>query len=195
MDRDLEDLLERLHEQGRRHDEGLEDRLERLRNLEPQTARMLGVLARAIGAERVLELGTSNGYSTLWLADAARACGGRLTSVEIESARAAEAERNLRLAGLEAFAEVRVQDAGDALARSADDAWDLIFLDAERSEYAGYWPDLARTLRSGALLVVDNCISHAEEAAELRALVAADDRVMEVLVPIGAGVLLVVRCS
>jgi predicted O-methyltransferase YrrM len=193
MDVALEGFLSELHRSGRDHDAGLDNRLERLRNLEPETARLLGVLARGLRAKRVLELGTSNGYSTVWLADAAKACGGVLTSVEIDSARLAEAAENLRHVGLEPFADLRLEDAGACLANSADDSWDLIFLDAERSGYVSYWPDLVRDLRTAGMLVVDNVISHADEVAEFRKLVEDDGRVMDALVPIGAGALLVVK--
>ena len=65
------DLLER----SREHDRGKEDRLERYRNLEPETAELLSVLVRACAPQRVLEIGTSNGYSTIWLADACEELG------------------------------------------------------------------------------------------------------------------------
>ena len=76
MDSTRQAFLDELYAHGRAHDEGLEDRLERFRNVEPETAELLGVLVRAMGAERVLEIGTSNGYSTIWLGDAAEAVGG-----------------------------------------------------------------------------------------------------------------------
>jgi predicted O-methyltransferase YrrM len=193
MDVDLEDFLSGLFQSGRAHDAAQDNRLERLRNLEPETARLLGVMARGLRAKRMLELGTSNGYSTIWLADAARACGGALTSVEIESARVAEADENLRLVGLEAFAELRLEDARACLAKSADAFWDLIFLDAERSEYVSYWSDLLRVLSTSGMLIVDNVISHEDEVADFRKVVEGDSRVMDALVPIGAGVLLVVK--
>jgi predicted O-methyltransferase YrrM len=193
VDVELEGFLRALHASGRDHDAGRDDRLERLRNLEPSTARMLAVLVRGLRARRVLELGTSNGYSTVWLADAARACGGTLTSVEIEPARVGEADQNVRRAGLEAFVALRLEDARACLANSADASWDLIFLDSERSEYVDYWPDLLRTLSAGGMLVVDNAVSHEDEIAEFRELVEGDDGVMEALVPIGAGALLVVK--
>jgi predicted O-methyltransferase YrrM len=63
---------------------GLSDRMERFRNVEPPTAELLGVLIRAVGARGVLELGTSNGYSTIWLADAARVNAGRVVSVDVD---------------------------------------------------------------------------------------------------------------
>ncbi|HEV3035205.1 MAG TPA: class I SAM-dependent methyltransferase [Solirubrobacteraceae bacterium] len=193
MDVELEGFLTELYRSGRDHDAAREDRLERLRNLEPETARLLGVLARGVRARRLLELGTSNGYSTIWLADAARDLGGALTSVEIDATRMAEAEQHLRSVRLEPFATLRLEDARACLAKSADVSWDLIFLDAERSEYVSYWPDLARTLSAGGMLVVDNVISHAHEVADFRELIERDSRVMDALVPVGAGALLVVK--
>lgn len=141
----------------------------------------------------MLEIGTSNGYSTLWLADAARDCGGSLTSLEIDPGRLAEAERNLGRAGLDSFVELRLTDAGKYLAEAADAAWDLVFLDAERPAYVGYWPDLLRTLGAGGMLVVDNVISHAQDVAEFRRCVEAEGSVMDALVPIGAGALVIVK--
>ena len=87
---------------ARAHDAGRADRLARFRNVEPATAELLGVLVRATRARRVLELGTSNGYSTIWLADAVEATGGALTSVELDPARTALARADLGRAGLAA---------------------------------------------------------------------------------------------
>jgi predicted O-methyltransferase YrrM len=193
MDRELEQLLERLYEEGREHDAATADRRERMRNVEPESARMLAVLVRALRPQSMLELGTSNGYSTIWLADAARAVGGRLTSVEIEPGRYASSEQNLRRAGLSENVELRLEDAQATLLRYPDEAWDLIFLDAERPAYTSYWPDLLRTLSTSGLLIVDNVISHEHQLVEFRALVEGEDGVMQALVPIGAGMLMVVK--
>ncbi len=152
MDEHLTALLDELHAYGAEHDAGKPDRLDRLRNLEPDTARLLALLVRATGSRAVLELGTSNGYSTLWLADSARAVGGRVVSVELDPGRSSQAARNLDRAGLRPVVELRVQDAADALKDSPDAAWDMIFLDAERPAYPGYRPDLVRTLKPGGLL-------------------------------------------
>jgi predicted O-methyltransferase YrrM len=194
-DRDLATFLEDLHTQGREHDAGQEDRLERWRNLEPETAQLLALLVRALAPRKVLELGTSNGYSTIWLAHAVRGIGGSLLSVEIDAARAEHARANLRAAGLEDAAELRVDDAAAVLGASEDGEWGLVFLDAERPAYPSYWPDLVRVLPERGLLVVDNAISHADEMTDFRELVERDARVSEALVPTGAGALLVLRES
>jgi len=193
MDAQLAELLDELGEHGRTHDADKADRLERLRTLESESAQLLAVLVRALAPARLLELGTSNGYSTVWLADAVRSYGGQITSVEIEPERSAQARTNLERAGLAEFVELRVEDAEQTLAGSGDGEWPLIFLDAERPLYAGYWPGLVRVLGDGGLLIVDNVLSHAGEVAEFRALVAGDGRFSEALVPIGAGMLAIVK--
>jgi predicted O-methyltransferase YrrM len=193
VDETLSAYLDDLYRRGREHDEQQADRLDRWRNLEPDTARLLAVLVRALAPRRLLELGTSNGYSTIWLADAARAVGGSLVSVDVDAGRSARARENLAAVGLDDVVDLRVEDAGATLANAANGEWGFILLDAERPAYAGYWPDLVRTLAPRGLLVVDNVISHANELTSFRELVAGDDRVTEALCPTGAGALLVVR--
>jgi predicted O-methyltransferase YrrM len=183
-----EDLLER----SRHHDAAQADRLARFRNVEIDTAELLAVLVLATRAKTILELGTSNGYSTIWLADAAEQCGGRVTSIDVDPERTAVAGANLARAGLDA--ELRSGDAAQALREATDGAWDLIFLDAERPAYADYWPDLLRGLRAaGGLLAVDNVLSHAHELIEFTALAEGEPSVSSCVVPCGAGLRLVVR--
>jgi predicted O-methyltransferase YrrM len=176
----------------RAHDSRQHERRARYRSVEPQTAELLGVLVRATGARRILELGTSSGYSTIWLADAAEATGGRVTSVEIDPRRAELARANLGRAGL--GAELLTEDGASALAASPDGHWDFVFLDAERPDYAGWWPQIARCLRpDGGLLAIDNVLSHPDEVAAVGALIEAEQGMSSVVVPVGAGVRLVVR--
>jgi predicted O-methyltransferase YrrM len=193
MDATRQTFLDELYAHGRAHDERREDRLQRLRNVEPETAELLGVLVRSHQATRVLEVGTSNGYSTIWLGDAAEAVGGTVLSIEIEAERTAQAADNLAEAGVAGFVELRTQDAAEALASFADAAFDLIFLDAERTLYAGYWPDLIRALRPNGLLVVDNTLSHAKDLVEFSELVYSAPGITSTVLTVGAGVLLVVK--
>ena len=193
MDETRQTFLDELYASGRAYDEQREDRLLRLRNVEPETAELLGVLVRAMNAARVLEIGTSNGYSTIWLGDAAESVGGTVLSLEIEAERTALATSNVDEAGVAEFVELRTQDAGEALRSFADGAFDLIFLDAERTHYVDYWPDLIRALRPNGLLVVDNTLSHAKELVEFSELVYSDPAVTSTLVTVGAGVMLIVK--
>jgi predicted O-methyltransferase YrrM len=191
MDAARSELAAGIHAAATEHDDALEDRLARYRILEPETAELLAVLVRAAGARRVLEIGTSIGYSTIWLADAAEATGGTLVSIEIDPERSSTARDNLERAGL--TADLRVEEAADTLRSSAGESWDLIFLDAERPAYAGYWPDVLRVLEPGGLVAVDNVISHADQVEELLALMAAEPAVTTTRVPIGAGLQLAVK--
>jgi len=193
MDDERRRFAGRLYEESHAHDQALSDRLERFRNVEPPTAALLGVLIRATGAQRILELGTSNGYSTIWLADAAQACGGRVVSVEIDASRVELARANLRGAGVADFVEIRVGDAGDALGASGDGAWDFVFLDAERPAYAGYVDDLVRVLAPRGVLAVDNVLSHEHELVEFTSLLSAVAGLTQTVVPVGAGLRLAVR--
>lgn len=178
---------------GCEHDRAQADRVARFRNLEPDTAALLGVLIRAARARQILELGTSNGYSTIWLADAAEATGGRVVSVDLDAARTALARVNLVAAGVIERVELRSEDAAHTLAGSRDAAWDFVFLDAERPAYVGYVRDLVRSVAPGGLIAVDNVRSHADELGEFTALIEAEAGLTQTVVPIGAGLRLAVR--
>jgi predicted O-methyltransferase YrrM len=191
MDAARRELAAAIHAAAAEHDAAQADRLDRYRILEPETAELLALLVRATGALRVLEVGTSIGYSTLWLADAAEAVGGELYSVELDQERSDRARANLDRGGLRAA--LIVGDGGVMLRSSSDEYWDLIFLDAERPAYAGYWPDVLRSLAPGGLVAVDNVISHAAQVEELLGIMASEPAVTSTQVPIGAGLQLAVK--
>jgi predicted O-methyltransferase YrrM len=186
-------IADQLYAVSHAHDQALSDRLERFRNVEPPTAELLGVLIRATGARRILELGTSNGYSTIWLADAAQDTGGAVVSVELDASRTELARENLRRAGLESLVELRTEDAAATLERSRDGEWEFVFLDAERPAYPGYLRDLVRTLAPAGVLAVDNVRSHAHELVEFTASIEAEPELTQTVVPVGAGLRLAVR--
>ncbi|MBI4885643.1 MAG: class I SAM-dependent methyltransferase [Acidobacteria bacterium] len=162
-------------------------------NITRDTGQFLAVLVRATAARRVLEIGTSNGYSTLWLAEAARSIGGAVTTVEAADYKVGLASATFTRSGLSPFITLVHDDAGRFLRRSDHGAYDLVFLDSERPEYPGWWPHLRRLLRPGGVLVVDNATSHSEEMAPLVALVTADPGFATCVVPVGNGELLAVK--
>jgi predicted O-methyltransferase YrrM len=100
---------------GRAADAQQANRLDRLRNVEPETAELLGVLVRAAAARRVLEVGTSNGYSTLWLADAVEAIGGRVETLDLDPRRTEQARVNLERTELDGLVDLRIAGAAQAL--------------------------------------------------------------------------------
>jgi predicted O-methyltransferase YrrM len=162
-------------------------------NITRDTGEFLSVLVRATTARRVLELGTSNGYSTLWLASAVRATRGSVTTIELSDYKVSLARQNFSRCDLASSITLLHDDAGRVLHRSADAAFDFVFLDAERSEYPRWWPHIKRVLRAGGLLVVDNATSHAEQMAPFVRLIRADPLFTTSLVPVGDGEFLAVK--
>lgn len=184
----LKQQLHTWYQQWQAEDANKSNRLQRWRNIEPDSAALIALWVRSKRAQTVLELGTSNGYSTIWLADAVQATGGHVHTVEIEAARSELAKRHLQQVGLHDLVSLHTADAGVVL-QETHSLYDVILLDAERGFYVAYWPDLRRLLlaKSGALLVVDNVLSHAEQVADFIALVAADERMCSHTVNSGAG--------
>ena len=195
MSSELDALKAELERFGKTNDEATGERSRRMLNITRDTGEFLAVLVRATGARRLLEIGTSNGYSTLWLAQAAAATGGRVTTVESSEYKLGMAAANFSRCGLDSVISLVHEDAGHVLERSEPDAFDFVFLDSERSEYPRWWPQLSRVLRPGGLLVVDNAVSHAEQMAPFAALVQADSRFTTSLVPVGNGEFLAVKAS
>ncbi len=193
MDESLESLLVELEQFGKTNDASVSERPRRMLNITRDTGEFLGVLVRATAARRVLEIGTSNGYSTLWLASAARGVGGTVTTVERSGFKADLAAKNFARSGLAPFIVQVQDDAARVLRRQGDAAFDMIFLDSERPEYPGWWPDIRRVLRPGGLLVADNATSHAEQMAPFVDLIKTDAGFVTSLVPVGNGEFLATR--
>ena len=194
MNEQLRNRLYDLYQEFHDYDAKQPDRLNRWRNVEPESALFLSILVRSKQARQVLEIGTSNGFSTLWLADAVKATQGFLTSIEIEASRTAIAQNYLRQFGLDEHVTCLTVDAGHFLAE-LHQSYDVIFLDAERTAYGAYWPALKQLIcqHPGTLLVVDNVISHREEVSEFLATIEADDEVMATVIAVGAGLLIVTK--
>src|SRR5262245_29696594 len=186
MDEPLRTLLLELERFGRDHDAQAASRPARMRNVTPQTGELLAILVQATRAKRILEVGTSNGYSTLWLADAARAVSGLVVTVEVSPERAEMARQNFARSGLSSWVRQEVADAGDYLRRQPPASVDLLFLDSERAEYVSWWPSIRSVLAPGGLLVVDNATSHPTELEGFVALVQAAGW-RSLVLPVGNG--------
>jgi predicted O-methyltransferase YrrM len=187
MDDSLRSLLLELERFGRENDARTANRDEKMRNITPETGELLGILVQAVKARRVLEIGTSNGYSTLWLAEAARAVSGRVVTVEVSPTRVDMARQNLERSGLSDWVRQERVDAGPFLQEQPSASCDLLFLDAARQQYAAWWPDIQRVLAPGGLLVVDNAVSHATELETFIAAVRGTAGWRSLVVPVGKG--------
>jgi len=190
MNQPLSAFLDELYAGGVAHDAAQPDRLLKHRNLEPATAELLSLIVRIAAARRVVEIGTANAYSTVWLADAVGDTGGHVVS--IDTATNDEARNNLARAGalqagLAKRVELRQEDGGAYLARLADGSVDLLFLDAERVEYMSWWPHPVRVLHPGAMLAIDNVLSHPDEVAPFLTLLANEPTLVRSTVAVGKG--------
>src|SRR5262245_51640475 len=116
MDAVLLSLLDELARFGDANDARETERPRRMPNITPDPGRLLWILVHAARATRSLEVGTSNGYSTIWLADAARETGGRVVTLEVNPDKVRQAEANLSRAGLAAYVDIRVGRAAETLA-------------------------------------------------------------------------------
>lgn len=190
------DRITELYRSFMQHDAQQADRIKRYRNIEPDSAQYIAMLIRIQQSQRILEIGTSTGYSTLWMADALKATGGRLTTLEIEASRTEQAKRYATELVLHDVIDFWVGDAKDYLRDHAEQQFDLILLDAERDAYVSYWPDLRQMLsQAGHVLIVDNVISHAAEVQEFMNIVKQDQRFMTTTLSLGSGLFIVTAKS
>lgn len=185
-----EALLRHLKQFGEKSDRAATAHAEKMLNITADTGLMLWMLIRAMAPRSVLEVGTSNGYSTIWWADAVPD-GARLVTLEADQQKLAMARANFQEAGLAGRIELVPGDAREFLKTARARDWDLIFLDADRKRYVNWWPDLFRILAEDGLLVVDNALDKADELEGFRSVVAATSGSRQVLVPIGNGELFI----
>lgn len=129
-------------------------------SVSPSQGKLLFVMAKAMGARRILEVGTLGGYSGIWLARALPS-DGLLVTIEVDHARAEVARRNFERAGLVSLIDLRVGSASDLLPRIGAEGlgpFDFVFIDADKARYAEYLEWGIRLCRPGSLIVADNVI-------------------------------------
>jgi predicted O-methyltransferase YrrM len=194
MEARLTELLEEIHRKGIENDARESDHSRKMLNLEPDTAKLVSILARCRGAERILEIGTSNGYSTIWLAAAVAGLGGRVVTIDLNIEKHAMAKENLRRAGLLDCVEMRLGKAG-AILPGLDGPFDLVVIDADRRNAPENLKILLPKLAPKVLLLADNTLSHPEELAGYLAAVSKLDGFDHVIVPIGKGLSVAYRGS
>lgn len=195
VDPALDRLLVELEEEGQRNDEAQSEKRFKLLNLERPTAELLSLLIESTHRRRVLELGTSSGYSTIWIGHTLRRVGpqgARLISLERSADKLVMARRNLQRAGLlggpseKSFIELVEGDATEII-RSLPGPFDCVFFDADRLRYPEQLELLLPKLTDEVLLAADNALSHPTEIAEYIRMVEALPGFICTLAPVGKG--------
>jgi predicted O-methyltransferase YrrM len=177
--------LERLDARHRKADRL--NHFDRLRQIPPATGKFLAVLAAGAPEGTILELGTSGGYSTMWLSLAARAAGRKIITLEVSPAKAELARETFKAAGIEDIVGLVEGDALKYLKHY--DRVAFAFLDLEKPLYKKVYETLVPALVHGGLLVADNVISHRDQVAPVLRRALADRRVDAQIVPVGSGLL------
>jgi predicted O-methyltransferase YrrM len=187
LDPKLAELLSQMERFGVENDQRETDRKRKMLNLEPETAALLHILVRATHRQSILEIGTSNGYSTIWLAHAMRfGTNGRLVSIERNSAKLEMARENLQRAGLLNSVTLLEGEASETV-KTLEGPFDCVFFDADRISAPKQLEILMPKLQPDVLLLADNVLSHPEEVAAYLSAVSGLPDFSSVTVPVGKG--------
>ncbi|WP_428409719.1 O-methyltransferase [Hyphococcus sp.] len=153
----------------------------------PDTGQLINLIARSMKAPHILEIGTSFGYSGIWLAEAARASGGRVTTLEIDAAKTEQAKAMAEKAGLADLIDFQTGDAVDLIEQLSAKA-DFVLLDLWKDMYVACLEAFFPKLNKGAIIVADNIIFPGGESVERYVCaVRAKPGISSVLLPVGTG--------
>nr|WP_319554174.1 O-methyltransferase [uncultured Vibrio sp.] len=183
--------IELLKNKGLENDCNETDKENKYLNITKDTGTFLDIMVCTIKPSRVLEIGASNGFSTLWLAKNLPK-EGKITTIEKQSKKAKELTSNIKKVGFDGKVDVVVGLAQNYLDFN-NQKFDMVFLDANRDEYLNYYDNLIASLRHGGLLVCDNAISHKAELKSFTCKVEADPRLFSFTVNVGKGEFLVYK--
>ncbi len=197
MDQKIEAVLEVYHELIRKEHskpremppggrDGGQDR--RLRAVGPETGRFINILAKSLKTPTILELGTSFGYSGIWLAEAARASGGKLISMELHAYKTEFAREMAERAGLAEYIDFQVGDAVEMI-KALPSGVDFILVDLWKDLYIPCLDAFYPKLNAGAIIVADNMFMPGnEDVKRYGEAVRAKPGITSVLLPVGSGI-------
>lgn len=155
-------------------------------NIAPAEGEYLCNLVAELGATRILEIGTSNGYSAIWLALGASQTGGTVVSIEADAERHHLALANLQKAGALPYVDCRLGDALELVA-NVPGPLDVVLIDAWKEDYAAYLQGVMPKVRGGGIILAHNMESHRQELSGFRALLLADCNLATEFVNLGPG--------
>jgi len=189
MESQLKSLLDEMQQWGRNHDADQSEKSKKMLNLQPDTARLVSILVRSSSRTRLLEIGTSNGYSTIWLAWSVANTGGKIVSVDNCADKHAMADENLRRAGLRDVVELQLGDA-TAVAGELNGPFDFVLFDSVQVQPWLQLEVLLPKLTENAMVLADNVLSHPDEMAPFLSILEAQPTFDHVVVPVGKGLCL-----
>ena len=193
-DAEIRAFLTELYKIGQQNDAQQQERSKKMLNLEPETAQFLHILIRSSRRTRILEIGTSNGYSTIWLAWAASLAGGQLISIDRDADKQALAGANLHRMGLREVVDLKCGDATEIVA-GLSGPFDCVFFDADRYSAPAQLSLLMPKLAPDVLLLADNVLSHPTEIALYLSALETLLQFDRVIVPIGKGLSVAYRAT
>ena len=182
----IDEYLQQLYSDGIAHDSAHTEPAQRMLNITASTGQFLDLLIRDARPSRILEIGTSNGYSTIWITRAASDVGAFVDTVDINVDKIDAARSNLSAVALDSRVSLHCEDATAYLARCETNRYDFVFLDSDRRRYVAWYADLFRVIANGTL-VVDNAISHSRELEAFHRLLDRNDQYEQCVLPIGKG--------
>ena len=163
-------------------------------NIPRKTAILINTFVKMMGIKNSLEIGTSNGYSGIWIAKALKQTGGKLTTIEFYEKRQSVAIENFKKCGVDDIIRPLQGSACDIIeALDASEKFDFVFIDANKREYVKYFELIKPHLTEKALIIADNITSHAEKVQTFIDAVDADDEFQYEIVEVPGGILIAYR--
>ena len=181
-------MIEKFDDQTREILTGLEQTQKQFWNISRVTAEFLTVLIKSINAQNAIEVGTSNGYSGIWIAKALKETGGHLTTIEYWDKRLDIARENFKKCGVEDIITILKGSACELLESLPEDfVIDFAFIDANKSEYIKYYELIDKHLKAGGLIACDNVLSHEAKCKPFIDAINDNPNYENVVLPLPAG--------
>lgn len=168
-------------------DQMTRDRNQRYLSVSAEDGRLMRQLAEAVGAKRIVEVGTSTGYSGLWFALALRSTGGKLITHELDADRARTARENFNQAGVDDLVTIVVGDAHETVKQHKEPI-DILFLDADKPGYVDYLQKLLPLVRPGGLILAHNMRAPEPDPGYVKAITTNADLDTSFVLMEGAGI-------
>jgi len=184
MDQQIQKYLKELKEHGIKND---------IPNVTERVGRFLNMMIRIKEPKNILEIGCANGYSTIWMAEAAKSINAKIYSLEHSRPSMLEAENNISKTGFTDIVDVIFDDAINAISKFPPDLmFDFVFVDGEKKSYLDFWNVIRPRLTVHAVVVFDNMIAFPEKTKEFYDTIKSADGFDQILLPMDEdGILLV----